>query len=452
MASATWTAPKSATRSDIQPPPIKDRAQLEDVTVCMTAFRRPRKVEAQLESLRKYYPQVKVIIGDNGDDLPNVAEDEFTRLIQLPFDSGISKSRNFLYGLVTTPFILTIDDDNLWTENTQIERFLSVLDHDPKIGIVGGWQDDREKNQRIGWHLKFHEHKQELSATVSRGPVRITSDGVPYWETDSVLNFSLARKELFENCAWADDLKMCEHWEYFYRLKQFGKWRVVFCPWVGSIHDPLPRAKAYTDFRFRKNEFEQSSLNRHGLTSRQNFPWSDADGCGPGKPNLIILTPGHTGSSVITAGLHQLGWNAPEDYDNYSESKSIRAIHDDAKQTGNFDQSRVRAALAKLPQPWAIKDPRFSEHLLKWLPELEEYAPTLVYLSRDAAEISKSFQRRGESWWLAASRVKKCQEIFAAWPWSRLEFDFDDIASSVQLFDTDAIGHGYSGLKSQGGD
>ena len=43
----------------------------------------------------------------------------------------------------------------------------------------------------------------------------------------------------------------------------------------------------------------------------------------PRLPNVVVLTSGHTGSSIVTWMLHQLGWYAPPDVDQFVKSLAI---------------------------------------------------------------------------------------------------------------------------------
>lgn len=43
-----------------------------DVTIGISAFRRPGCVERLVESIRRFYPKTKIIVGDNWDQPANV--------------------------------------------------------------------------------------------------------------------------------------------------------------------------------------------------------------------------------------------------------------------------------------------------------------------------------------------------------------------------------------------
>lgn len=457
MASITIKPPKPA---PISVPkrgstiPVPGKHVIGDITVIMTAFRRPQKVIEQIRSIRDRYPNLPIIVADNGDDYPDLSSFDNVQLLKLPFDSGIAASRNAAIAHVQTPLVFLTDDDHLFTDDSRLEHLLSVLNSDPSIGVVGGWLWEEYRNHRSAWHLNLYETGAELRADVARGPVRITREGVPHWPCDTVLNFALARREIYDVCPWADQLKMCEHWEWMWRFKKLNRWRVAFCPWFGGEHHPYPRPAGYDDYRYRQSTFERLSQQLHGLHRSGEFPWRQANATPAGRPNLIILTPGHTGSSVTTAMIQQLGWLLPPDADHYAESPECRNINQYMQDlaTGDlklaYPQSDCRRDkfLKSLPQPWVLKDPRFCETLLDWLLELEPYAPTLVYLTRMADDIAVSYARRGEDPAIGERRLRDCRHIYNAWPWPRIQLDFSQLQSAIHLFRSERIGAGTDGF------
>lgn len=424
--------------------PVKPgRYTLADITVVMAAFRRPELVVATIQSIRERYPALPVIVADNGDDPPDLSFDGgLSRLIQLPFDAGVCVSRNAAIQAVQTPLVFMTDDDHLFTEHSQIELLLSVLNSDSSIGIVGGWLDEHWRGVRSAWHLQFQQQGRGLNAHVARSPVAVTGDGVPHWQTDTCLNFALARREVYADNPWREELKICEHWDFFWRLRQQGKWRVAFCPWFGGDHLPRVESDDYKSYRYRHRQFNELSRTLNGFAWVDDFPWQAANGTPAGRPNLIVLTPGHTGSSVVTAMLGELGWNLPRDSNHYAESPTVERLN----QAQSFDVSAAKAFLQGLPQPWVLKDPRFSERLLDWLPALVDYSPTLVSLTRDAADVVESYRRRGEAAGKAERRLADCERLYDLYPWPRIALSFEQVEQAATLFQAGRIGAGRDGF------
>ena len=63
----------------------------EKVTLIAKTFERPRCVKKMLESVRKFYPDIRLIIVDDSKDPEPLTDCEY---LILPYDSGVSAGRN----------------------------------------------------------------------------------------------------------------------------------------------------------------------------------------------------------------------------------------------------------------------------------------------------------------------------------------------------------------------
>ena len=150
------------------------------------------------------------------------------------------------------------------------------------------------------------------------------------------------------------------------------------------------------------------------------------------KPNIVLLTVGCSNSSIVMRMLGAMGWNLGDADEKYAESVSVRAVN----MRRPFDIMAAYDAIESLPQPWAVKDPRFCEHLPVWRPILLHYKPVLLWVTKDHAYVRQSFKRRFNADPARADeRLRKCQQHFTGWPWGKLRLDVDQIAAAVKLFD-----------------
>lgn len=51
-------------------------------------------------------------------------------------------------------------------------------------------------------------------------PVRVANGGTPYQLVDTVINFALFRRDVLLADPWREQLKVMEHWDFYWRLKQ----------------------------------------------------------------------------------------------------------------------------------------------------------------------------------------------------------------------------------------
>ena len=74
---------------------MADRRLLKDVTAIIKTFERPHALTRLLRSIQKFYPELRVIVGD-GSFSPSPRRD--VQYIRLPPDVGVSAGRNAYTG------------------------------------------------------------------------------------------------------------------------------------------------------------------------------------------------------------------------------------------------------------------------------------------------------------------------------------------------------------------
>ena len=139
----------------ILPPDLKDQlfctvdnSWMTEVTVGVKTFLRPECLVNCIKSVRLYYPNISIIIADDSDDkIKKVNQKNMkkfkVKIIDLPFDSGLSVGRNTIVNQTTSKYIVIIDDDTIVTEMTDLEKmyqFLVETDYD----IIGGYHQGRD--------------------------------------------------------------------------------------------------------------------------------------------------------------------------------------------------------------------------------------------------------------------------------------------------------------------
>lgn len=152
--------------------------------------------------------------------------------------------------------------------------------------------------------------------------------------------------------------------------------------------------------------------------------------------NVIFLTTGSANSTVCMKMLQSLGWNLGNADDKYAEHIGIRRLNIRSMKSGTFETEAAKRTLAKLPEPWAVKDPRFCHTLQHWQPLLEPYRPLLLWVTKRLDYVQESMTRRFNTPdGRAVERDRLAQGHFLQWPWTKWKCDVDRIAEAVQLFD-----------------
>jgi GT2 family glycosyltransferase len=244
------------------------------VTAIVKTFERPRSLDRLVRSLRRYYPQLRVIVGDDSvTAFPRTDVD----YVRLPVDIGVAAGRNALLELVETPYFLSLDDDLAFTSQTRLELLLETLERHDAALVAGDLIHCEQKfplwvrRRREVYHGIIRREGDSLQLI----PGHASSIGEAF-TCDLAPQFFLARTELIRELGgWFAPLKWGDHQELFLRLKDQGR-RVVHRPDVSAEHWP-DRPEVYAAFHAR--DYVPLLASRHGLRqitdlagNRREFP------------------------------------------------------------------------------------------------------------------------------------------------------------------------------------
>jgi len=284
-----------------------------------------------------------------------------------------------------------------------------------------------------------------LKAIQSPGPRRVTPSGVSYWYCDTVVNSALFRTQVMRDVKWDDNLKLAEHWDFYLRLKQETNWRVAVTGDFRLIHNRL-YTKDYGKYRGRGQYYEALAKKKHRIKSIEMPFWNTVTLPEFQKPNIVVMTPGHTGSSIVTKMAQEMGWNAGSNLNPFMEDREFLRLNQQVWDGESFDTEAAKRFIENLPAPWVLKDPRFCQFVEHWLPLLDKAQPLLIYLSRDPEKVKESYLARpGEPVEWAERRLERCEHWFGRWPWPKWRLDYDSLTTALSFFDP-----GLQGLRVEG--
>ena len=230
------------------------------VTAIVKTFERPRSLDRLVRSIRRFYPRLRVIVGDDSVTAYPRSDVDYVRL---PVDVGVAAGRNAILELVETPYFLSLDDDLAFTPATVIERLLDTIERH-EAALVAGDLVDCE--QRFRWWV--HRRRQVLHGVIRREgdslqlvPGHASSVGDAY-QCDLTPQFFLAQTEVIRSIGgWFAPLKSEDNEELFLRLKDRGL-RVLHRPDV-CIEHWQTNPEVYAAFRAR--DFAPLVASRYGL-------------------------------------------------------------------------------------------------------------------------------------------------------------------------------------------
>ncbi|HYC56135.1 MAG TPA: glycosyltransferase [Candidatus Binatia bacterium] len=256
----------------------RSRASLGSVDIIIKTFLRPDCLRRLVDSILSRYPDACVSIADDGNpDQPTLEYYEDLRrrghqVLLLPFHVGTSAGRNALVDATSRPFLLLLDDDFVFTEQTRVESLVEVLEADPNIGVASGALLDD------GITLRRYEHRLRLEDGILHyDPILSaprTIAGHACLDADIVLNFALFRREVFADVRWDHELKTVEHTDFFLRLAR-TRWRVVHVEGVLADH----HRQAPADYQRYRTDLRSDAIVRRkwGIEATLSHQPSDAD-------------------------------------------------------------------------------------------------------------------------------------------------------------------------------
>ncbi|XP_062814238.1 beta-1,4 N-acetylgalactosaminyltransferase 2 isoform X2 [Anolis carolinensis] len=226
------------------------------VTITTKTFFRYHKLRILIKSIRKFYPDITIIVADDSEHPEKIEEPNVEHFI-MPFAKGWFAGRNLAISQVTTKYYLWVDDDFVFTEKTKIEEFVAVLEN-TNLDVVGGAVQGNDYKFRV-----IYEEGEDSSCVHLRFGSYHRLEGFPHCVvTSGVVNFFLARTEESRCIGFDPKLLRVAHSEYF--VDGLGRLRVGSCYHVDVGHQPHDPAKdleerkaEHTYSKFRANTQEQ---------------------------------------------------------------------------------------------------------------------------------------------------------------------------------------------------
>jgi len=220
------------------------------ITFIIKTFKRPDCVRALVDSIKKYYPNYEILICN--DDNEKLEIDGAT-VINTDYDIGLSAGRNLLVDNVKTKYLVLLDDDFLFTDETKIELLQEHLESND-LDMVGG-----SVRQLDGSLLKYdgiyHYENNRL----------VMGDGEGKY--DFILNFFIAKTDVLKKYRWDEELKLAEHTAFFFQHR--GKLK------IGLRHDVVikhmqARTPEYSKYRERANYYIYQFMNKYKIDYIKN--------------------------------------------------------------------------------------------------------------------------------------------------------------------------------------
>jgi len=203
---------------------VKIGKNMNKIAIIYTTFLRDNLEKQTIESiLDNWNENYVLLIGEQGLRDKDTKTDYYNSLNNkniyryiLPFDYGLSASRNFLVekaNELNCKYCLLTADSIKFLQPYDLQTVIDFLEEDPRRGIVGlnlrrriCWEGDLELKEK-GFY--FEAPQREL----------IEFKNIVFQRVDICRNFFLATTKCLLDNKWDNNLKLLEHEDFFWRLK-----------------------------------------------------------------------------------------------------------------------------------------------------------------------------------------------------------------------------------------
>lgn len=233
------------------------------LTIGISSFERPEALLRLVGSIRRFYPDVPIIVVD---DSSAAVQESVCRLLSpitgvdivtTVHDVGLSEKRNIALRLCQTELFCLCDDDFVFTAATKLELLVAAVDAgcDLAAGEVGDTTVYRHRFERRGTVLFTHIVDPKMAPTFG---------GYPLY--DLLLNFFLGRTAALRAVPWNPVLKLHEHDDWFMRAQHLRKTQVPACR-IEHIRDGADDYNAKRQAQVKAcKEVRRELLRERGLT------------------------------------------------------------------------------------------------------------------------------------------------------------------------------------------
>ncbi|XP_039467530.1 beta-1,4 N-acetylgalactosaminyltransferase 2-like [Oreochromis aureus] len=229
------------------------------VTIATKTFLRYEQLKVLLDSIRKFYSNIKVIVADDSFEPEHITGENIQHYI-MPPAQGWFAGRNLAVSQVTTKYFLWVDDDFLFTEKTKIEKLVEVMEAVPELDVVGG----SVKENQFYFSLIYEEGEETEGGCLYRKSNKKfhSVPGYPQcFLASGVVNFFLARTDAVQRVGFDPKLQRIAHSEFF--MDGLGYLLVATCGDVSIGHQHVARSARYSKFRNPRKDDSEFKLQLH---------------------------------------------------------------------------------------------------------------------------------------------------------------------------------------------
>uniref|UniRef100_A0A8C1RMY6 Beta-1,4-N-acetyl-galactosaminyl transferase 2, tandem duplicate 1 n=1 Tax=Cyprinus carpio TaxID=7962 RepID=A0A8C1RMY6_CYPCA len=235
------------------------------VTIITKTFLRYKELNVLIQSIRKFYSKIKIIVADDSLNPEPVSGNNIEHYI-MPPAQGWFAGRNLAVSQLTTKYFLWVDDDFEFLNETRIESFVEIMEGLPELDLGGEVSGDQ-----FYFVLEYDEGDESDGGCLRR--IRGFHQPLPGYDgcflVDGVVNYFLARTDAVRSVGFDPFLKRVAHTEFF--IDGVGKLMVASCKGLSVGHQKHQAQETYDSYRNPGKPEEEQKLAHHFFKNYLNY-------------------------------------------------------------------------------------------------------------------------------------------------------------------------------------
>ena len=239
-----------------------------NIAILITTFLRDSLLYKTLQTIVDYYPNnCTVLIADQGYNSSDkdVQIDYYKSQIRLeyyklPFDCGLSYSRNYLISkakALNIPYILMCADSIQFSQPYNFEPIIKTLEADAQLGIVGF----DLVGSKCPWEFDMEVTPTGIKMLSSSNYTEF--EGIKYKKVDICRNIFLAKTDTMLNL-YDNEMKLMEHELAFLEYKKRG-YKVYWTDTISFKKVTTITSDEYQNYRKRLSDYRPLFEQKLGI-------------------------------------------------------------------------------------------------------------------------------------------------------------------------------------------